>query len=153
MQSWNVIFLLDQNPPTKIILLKRAFDKSFAPNMYTGIGGKVEPSETVLESAYRELEEETTITGLPLKQFAKVIIDEQDELVYFWGVYDKTQLPISDDGILEWVGINQIFEKPIIPTTKEMLKKWQSQKFSVSDFTLHVETIKEVNGIKTVRVK
>ncbi len=40
--EWNVIFLVDGDPPTKVVLLKRAEDKTFAPNKYTGIGGKVD---------------------------------------------------------------------------------------------------------------
>lgn len=44
--GWNVIFLLDQIPPTKIVFLKRADNKSFAAGWYTGIGGNHEPDET-----------------------------------------------------------------------------------------------------------
>jgi len=52
-KAWNVIFLVDQVPPTKAVLLKRAGNKSFAPNKYTGIGGKIELNEDPLASANR----------------------------------------------------------------------------------------------------
>lgn len=150
MTSWNVIFLIDQNPPTKIVLLKRAPSKKFAPYMYTGIGGKIEAGETELESAYRELKEETGIGDVDLKQFAKVIIDKKDQLVYFLGIYTSDSLPHSDDGNLEWVPTNGILNKNIIPTTLEMIKQWKSQNFSIQPFELHVKTISEENGVKQV---
>lgn len=151
MQSWNIIFLFDQTPPTKIVLLKRASNKNFAPNMYTGIGGKVETNETLLESAYRELQEETGITNVHLEQVSKVIIDNEEELVYFWGKFDGS-LPHSEDGILEWVSTDDVLTKNIIPTTLEMLKIWKVRHFSPLEFTLHVKTVSEENGIKQVQV-
>ncbi len=151
MSSWNVIFLIDQHPATKIVLLKRAFTKKFAPGMYTGIGGKVEEGETLLDSAYRELKEETGIENVRLNEFAKVIIDEKEALIYFWGKYQE-DLPTSDDGTLEWISTNKVLSKNIIPTTLEMLKHWNSQNFSITPFEMHVKTIKEENGIKQVEV-
>jgi 8-oxo-dGTP pyrophosphatase MutT (NUDIX family) len=151
MQGWNVIFLLDNTPPTKILMLQRANNKRFAPGMYTGIGGKIEPGETFLDSAYRELQEETGLTNVTLKQFAKVFIDDTEQLIYFWGVF-QDPLPPSEDGELEWVSTTEVLNKNIIPTTFEMLKQWQSQDFSLTQFELHVKTISEENGIKQVRV-
>lgn len=151
MNSWNVIFLINQATPSKIVLLKRAANKKFAPGMYTGIGGKVEVGETFLDSACRELKEETGITNVTLKQCAKVIIDDTEELIYFWGIFNEP-LPLSDDGLLEWVSTTEVLNKNIIPTTFEMLKQWQSQNFSPTPFELHVKTISEENGIKQVRV-
>jgi 8-oxo-dGTP diphosphatase len=154
MQSWNVIYLIDQTPfPSKIVLLKRSSTKKFAPGMYTGIGGKVEENETVLESAYRELLEESGINNIQLTEFAKVFIDESEELVYFWGIYTPTNVPETNEGKLEWVPIKTILDKDIIPTTKEMINKWQTQNFSIQPFELHVKTISSENGIKKVVVK
>lgn len=142
MKSWNVIFLIDQIPPTKIVFLKRGPNRTFAPNMYTGIGGKVENGETLLESAYRELEEESGITNVKLEQFAKVVIDNQDELIYFLGIFPYTpNLPNSNEGTLEWVAVKNIFQKNIIPTTREVLKQWQKQNFSTKAFALQVKII------------
>lgn len=152
MQKWNVIFLIDQISPTKIVFLKRGPNRKFAPNMYTGIGGKIEMGETFLESAHRELQEESGLTDINLTQFAKVIIDQTDELIYFWGIYNQIELPFSNEGTLEWVYVNQLFNLPIIPTTKEMLKHWQKQDFSNKFFKLHVQSISEGNGIKQVRL-
>lgn len=151
MNSWNVVFLIDQINPSKILLLKRAGNKKFAPGMYTGVGGKIEPGETFIDSAYRELKEETGIIKVELKQLAKVVIDNNQNLFYFWGIYNS-DLPTSADGTLEWVSTNKILNKNIIPTTFEMLKQWQSQNFSPTPFELHVKTISEENSIKQVTV-
>ena len=154
MNVWNVIFLLNKNPPTKILFLKRSPTRTFAPNLYTGVGGKVEEKETLLESAYRELEEETGITNVTLEHFAKVVIDREDVLHYFQGIYPNIpKLPNSNEGTLEWVPAEQVFDKDIIPTTLEMLKYWQSQNWNSKPFTLNVGTISERDGVKQVRIK
>lgn len=120
--------------------------------MYTGIGGKVEKGETLLDSAYRELKEESGITDVTLEHFAKVRIDNTDELHYFFGIYEEKTLPTSEDGTLEWTAVDQIVNKDIIPTTLEMLKKWKTQNFSTEYFEIYLETISEENGIKQVKV-
>lgn len=51
----------------KVLLLKRAEDKKIDPNMYSGIGGKVEPREDFYSALLREIEEETG-----LKEFKSI---------------------------------------------------------------------------------
>ncbi len=147
MKQWNVIFLLDQNPPSEIVMLKRAATKTFAPNFYTGVGGKVEEGETLLQSAYRELQEETGIVDITLKEFARCIIDTEGSLHYFWGIYDHP-LPQTDDGTLEWVPTFQVDKKDIIPTTKEVCREWQKRGFAIDQpFTLFVKESGKDRGI------
>ncbi len=124
LEQFNVIFLLDSNPATKIVMLKRAPTKKFAPNLYTGIGGKIEAGETVIESAYRELKEETGLEGITLKQFTSYRVNNQTVLYYFWGIYPKVQLPDCNEGSLEWVEVDKILTKEIIPTTMKVCKQW-----------------------------
>jgi 8-oxo-dGTP diphosphatase len=152
MNSWNVIFLTDQNPPTKVVLLKRSPDKKFAPNYYTGVGGKVEKGETILESAYRELQEETGLTGIELTQFAKAVIDNTYFLYYFRGTYSKMSLPHSDDGELEWVNTPNLLQKEIIPTTLEVIHYWSKRNFAIQPFTISMKEIANNNGVSIVKV-
>ncbi len=142
-RAWNVIFLIDQNPPAKIVMLKRSAEKIFAPNLYTGVGGKVDPEDkTVLDSALRELEEETGIKNIPLVEFARCVIDRKYTLFYFWGLFANNKLPHTDDGTLEWVDIDKILEKEIIPTTQAMCRQWNTKGFRVDKpFTVYVKQI------------
>lgn len=149
INKWNVVFLLDGNPPTKVMLLKRSPNKKFAPNFYTGTGGKVEESDnSVLDSAYRELQEETGVTEVQLTEIARVIVNHDKVLYYFEGIYPQHELPQSNEGTLEWVEVDKILEKEIIPDTKMMLTEWQKRNFSLENsFTLYLTEGELVNGV------
>lgn len=47
-----------------VLLLKGAPTKRIWPNLYNGVGGHVEPGETIREAALREVQEEVGITEL-----------------------------------------------------------------------------------------
>jgi len=50
------VFSIESDPPDEVLL---GFKKiGFGAGKYTGIGGKVEPDETIVNAALRELEEE-----------------------------------------------------------------------------------------------
>lgn len=165
-KEFTVIFLLDHNPPGKLLLLKRAALKTFAPNYYTGIGGKVGDlpgleNETVLEGAYRELAEETEMDlsrdNIVLHPFARCFYQHGVRLYYFYGLYPYGSLPRFDpaDGALEWVSTTELLGKPIIPTTLAVCREWQKRGFNTGlPFTLYVretcmqETIRLVEVLK-----
>lgn len=150
-REWNVVFLLDNNPPQKIVLLKRVSSKSYAPNFYTGIGGKVDPEDKSIESsAYRELKEETGVDDVKLNEIARCIIDNKYVVYYFWGVYKNSNLPKTEDGELEWVDIESLFDKEIIPTTRNMLEEWKKRGFK-ADATFTVN-LKELGVERTVKL-
>lgn len=127
---YTAIFLSNKYPFKKLIVLKRADWKKFAPLMYTGIGGKVENGESVLEGALRELKEETEITGIEIIEFARVTFGH-GLLHYFWGIYSKKNLPECNEGDLEWKEINEILNLSIIPSTKLVLEEWSNRGFSL----------------------
>ncbi|MCA9896339.1 MAG: NUDIX domain-containing protein, partial [Anaerolineae bacterium] len=89
VQVWTVIFLLDSVQPQRVMMLKRAPWKPFAPDMYTGIGGKEEIGEGPLACALRELEEETGLTNIALTEFARCVLDGQKSLHYYRGIYPQ----------------------------------------------------------------
>jgi 8-oxo-dGTP diphosphatase len=154
-QRWNVTFLLDAVPPRQLVVLQRAPNKKFAPGLYTGIGGKVEPGEDVLASAYRELQEETDIRSdqVQLHALARADIDEEYALHYFWGIYPHADLPISDDGILSWVPFSHLLQLPLIPTTWAVCKAWQERGYSLSEpFIVPLHEIGMENGVRLVEV-
>lgn len=162
--DWTVIFLVDQDPPSKIILLKRSAKKVFAPNFYVGIGGKVGDivgfeSETPLESAYRELAEETennlTIDNITLYEFARCLYDSGLTLHYFWGMYKETKLPkiSANDGTVEWVETDTLLDLAIIPTTKLVCAEWKKRGFNLNNkFTIYVSETGTQNTVRLVKL-
>jgi len=166
--KWNVVFLIDKNPPSKVILLKRSAQKDYAPNFYTGIGGKIGDipgleNETPLDSAYRELAEETqgelNEQNIKLHEFARCVYENDLVLYYFWGLYTKKIPPNFDiqDGTLAWVNTKNILDHDIIPTTKAVCTEWAKQDYKVDQpFTVCVRAIgmdKTIRLIEVLKVK
>lgn len=163
IKKYNVTFLLDKNPPKNIILLKRAHTKSYAPDFYTGIGGKIgdlpgHEEETPLESAYRELSEETmgqlSEENIKLTEFARCIYNDGLTLYYFWGKYDDPNPPKFDpeDGSLVWVSTEELFDNKIIPTTEAVCKEWKKREFRTDvPFTVYLEHTGTEGSIRLVR--
>ena len=138
-EKYTTIFLADQTKPTRFFLLKRASTKKFAPNLYTGFGGKVEEGETRKQGAYRELEEETGLTNIRLTEFGRLIINQEKILYQFFGTYMGEPL-ICNEGHVETVATDQLFFLPLIPTAKLFLEAWEQRNWRTTEhFTLLVE--------------
>ncbi len=138
-RHYTVIFLCDQFPPTQLILLRRGADRPFAPNRYTGIGGKVEDGEKPLDGAVRELEEETGLTDISLEEFGRVILNNGQVLHYFFGNDKQGSVPKSNEGMLERVTVENLFSYDIIPTTKIFLEEWKKRSWDTfSPFTVMI---------------
>ncbi len=164
-KEFTVTFLVDKEPPDKVVLLRRAADKSFAPGFYTGIGGKVGDSpefenESALDSAYRELEEETEGElgkgNIELKEFARCVYDSGPVIYYFWGRYaeDKPPRISPSDGTLVWVGTGDLLDRDFIPTTQAVCEEWARRGFRTdSPFTIHVREVGRENTVRLVKVQ
>jgi 8-oxo-dGTP pyrophosphatase MutT (NUDIX family) len=162
VKEWTVIFLVDDIPISNIVLLKRSSEKDFAPNWFTGIGGKVGDleefkDETFLESAYRELAEETEESmhknNTTLTEFARCFYEEGLKLYYFWTKFPYGELPnmSSNDGSLEWVSKEDLLSRNIIPTTKAVCEEWSSRNFAVDHpFTVMVKEVGVKDGVRMV---
>ncbi|CDS11240.1 hypothetical protein LRAMOSA03503 [Lichtheimia ramosa] len=57
-KAYTLIFIQDEANKKVLLGMKK---RGFGVNLWNGFGGKVEPGESVLEAAYRELEEEAMI--------------------------------------------------------------------------------------------
>ena len=66
-EKFTVIFLGDSTQPTKLVLLKRSADRKFAPNLYSGLGGKIGDQE--------EFKDETRVVHRQMHN-AKKILEE-----------------------------------------------------------------------------
>lgn len=138
-EKYTTIFLGNKNTPTCFYLLKRSSHKKFAPNLFTGFGGKVEPEETPAQGAYRELAEETGLTQIKLKEFGRLIINQTKILYQFFGVYFGEPLTCNE-GRVETIPVKQLPFLPLIPTAKIFLEAWEQRGWRTKErFTLLIE--------------
>lgn len=109
MKKYNVIVIFNKNL-TKTLMCKRT--KEPYMGMYNLVGGKIEKENDSLNEAYRELEEETSITknDITLTYFMNIeyITFNKDIEVYF-GILDKEVKLVEEVNALEWVDINDNF--------------------------------------------
>lgn len=154
LPEYTVVFLGNSYPPKQLVLLKRSEAKAFAPGLYTGIGGHREPGDrTIIDTCYRELKEETALTGISLTLFAKVIVsgDWPRILHYAFGYYLTDSLPKCTEGTLEWVSTNQLSKKKIVPTTLLLLQEWAKREFTTEKpFTLSLTDNDDIVRLKEV---
>lgn len=113
----------------KLLLLKRAANKKMDPNLYAGIGGKVEPHEDFYSALLREIEEESG-----LKEFKSIKLysvtqhpfpptDSEWVNLYFIVTLEK-QIPVppSDEGEFFWVDLKKVEKLPMTPDTKKYIQ-------------------------------
>lgn len=102
----------------KVLLIKGSEKKNIWSQKYNGLGGHVERGEDVLESAYRELAEESGQTNINLRLCGIVMVDVETgrgvTLFIFCGQYAGEDLSDSDEGTLEWVPVSRIEQINIV---------------------------------------
>ncbi|WP_425448325.1 NUDIX domain-containing protein [Dethiothermospora halolimnae] len=115
-----------------ILLMKRALNRKFAPGVWVGVGGHVEPDEInePKEACLREIFEETGISRKDIKDFKlKYIIlrKSKDEIrlqyVYF-GISEKREFLDTDEGKLFWVNKKELFNRELSTTTRYLLEHY-----------------------------
>jgi len=84
---------------------------------WTGIGGKTKFSEEPLESCPREVKEETGLEINPKLAGMITTIDKAEDSKWFLFVYTANgylgELRESNEGILEWVDEEKLYEKDL----------------------------------------
>lgn len=111
----------------RLLLIKGAPTKRLWPNLYNGIGGHVEPGETVLEAAQREFFEET---GLILEEqvlCAVITIDTGQPsgigMFVFKGTPSEGEPIVSKEGTPEWVDFDQINNLDLVEDLPELIPR------------------------------
>jgi 8-oxo-dGTP diphosphatase len=101
-----------------VLLMKRGAHKRIFPNRYNGVGGHIERDEDALNSARREILEETGLRVPALRLGAVYNIDSGEAsgitLFVFIGHSQAREVVESDEGTLEWVAIDQIETLPLV---------------------------------------
>ena len=106
------------NRQSQVLLIHGAKNKRLWAGLYNGIGGHVEAGEDILESAQRELFEETGIRGISLDLCGQIMIDVKPGIgvgvFLFRGVYEGQKLMASEEGELEWVSLDALENLPLV---------------------------------------
>ncbi len=110
-----LIFLFQDS---KVLLLKGAKTKNIWAGKYNGIGGHVKQGESIIETAKRELKEESGIEDINLWLSCIISTDvERDNgvcLFVFKGVYKNDRLKSSKEGELHWIRLDRLESLPIV---------------------------------------
>jgi len=108
------------------LLIRGAANKRLWANKYNGIGGHVERGEDILTSAQRELLEETGLS-VEISLCGVVTVEVEDNVgigIYiFSGLFDKGEVKPSDEGLLEWVMIDELGSYPLVEDVKIILDR------------------------------
>lgn len=113
----------------KVLLVKRADTKKIDPGVYSGIGGKVEPGESLYDALIREVEEETRI-----KEFESIKVYSVTQHPYpptdceWINVYfnvkikEQVRIPESDEGKFDWIDPKDADTLPMVADLKEYVQ-------------------------------
>jgi 8-oxo-dGTP diphosphatase len=109
-------------------LIRNAPTKAKWPNLYNGIGGHIEPGETVLEGALREITEETGINKLhrlALRGMITITADDNPGVILFvFSAHaNANEITASKEGTPEWISIAALDTIPLIPDLAELLPR------------------------------
>ncbi len=125
------VFFIDEKNG-RMGMLKRAADNDFAPNLYTGVGGKVEKNEGHHAGIVREIDEELgdgkkNLQLEKIREVGRVIINNNAIVSYFALPFESDSLPATEKGIgtLEWVPFDALLNMQLIPTVIHFAGEWK----------------------------
>ena len=124
MKSKQVACILIRGPKDTILMGKRRDNKR-----YTQPGGHIEPNESPLEAAHRELEEETGLQAKSMKLLTKVKNPTNGyEIFVFEAQVDDPETTVSDDPDSEvhsWDFLDPLTTYPLhVPLKHNVLLKY-----------------------------
>jgi 8-oxo-dGTP diphosphatase len=152
-----VVVLLHER---RLLLLQRASWKKFAPNRWTGLGGKVESGEIadLVGGARREVFEETDLTSAEMSELRVrrvLLFHHPDEglvsLVYLTGETTTDRVPACNEGTLRWVGPKELAGLDVIENTAGVLPLLiEDVRLGREDVVCGVARYDERGGLQTI---
>lgn len=132
--------------------------RGFGSNLWNGFGGKVDPGESIRQTACREIKEEVGLTPLKMKKRAILIFEFQDnpaliEVHVFGAENFCGQVKESEEMKPKWFPLNKIPYRRMWPDDKYWLpafligKKLRGEFYFKDSNTLLYYTLREVKKI------
>ncbi|MDA0745919.1 MAG: NUDIX domain-containing protein [bacterium] len=126
LRVYVAVFLFREN---RVLLLRRAKTKKFAPGRWTGVGGQVEVSElgNLEGAALREVAEETGLEANEIKDLQLRVVLTQPEngnvvnLVFFTGQTGREDVGPCSEGTLHWVALEKVAKLDMVENAGQVL--------------------------------
>lgn len=110
-----------------VLLMKRGAHKRVFPNQYNGVGGHIERDEDPLNSARREILEETGLHVHTLRLRAVYNIDTGQQtgivLFVFTGESNSRVVQNNDEGTLHWIPRDRVEELDLVEDLPYLLPR------------------------------
>jgi 8-oxo-dGTP diphosphatase len=120
------IFLVDRSGA--LLLQLRDDQAPYYPNVWGLPGGAVEPGETPLEAAARELWEETSLRpSAPLTLFARQELPAQSRVKnYFYGPTTAAQsdVVLGEGAAMLFIPADEVLARPFTPGSAEVIDQF-----------------------------
>lgn len=115
------------NNQDQVLLLKGAKTKKIWPGLWNGIGGHIEPGESVINAAHRELYEETNLIAEKMQFCGQVNINTGFKPGIGFFVFSVKnyvgELRESEEGIISWFDKDEICNLPLVEDLSILIPK------------------------------
>ncbi len=125
----------------RFLVLKRSADLFIYPGLWQTVTGRIEPGETALQTALREVEEETGLTAeeiwtLPyVANFFNIRKNAVSVAPVFGFLTEyKKDIKLSSEHVeFEWLNLEEAIERVILPSHKEGFRIFYDYILSAND--------------------
>ncbi len=132
LDAYVTVFLFRQD---RVLLLRRSTHRGFAPGMWAGVGGRLDPEDggDLRIAALRELREESGIAADSLEGLSLRVVLTQPEqgrvvvLAYFAARTVTTRVAETPEGELRWVPIESVWDLDMIANARAALSEVMRQ--------------------------
>lgn len=139
--------------PNEILLIRLGPDRGEWSGLLNGVGGHVEQGEDPLQSARREIAEETGLTPPELMLAGVVIIDTGQQpgigLYVFIGEAVEGELQSGPEGTPEWIPLDTLDDSPLVADLPTLIPKALSRRGGAAPFS----AIYEYDKAKQLRIR